>query len=591
MSDPIVIWGAGAIGGSLGAAWLRKGHEVLFVDNVPEHVEAINTTGLRIVGPIFEDTVRARAFLPGDLEGKYDRIFLCVKAQHTEGATRELARNLGDDGYVVSAQNGLNEVAIAGIVGARRTIGCFVNFGADYLEPGVVTYSGRGAVVVGEIDGAETDRIKALHKLMQDFDANAVLTSNILGYLWGKLIYGALLFATAVTNDSIADVLDDAGTRPVQVRLAQEVGRVAAATGIRTEAFNGFDPAAFRPDAPQAAIDGSFADMVAHNRRSAKSHSGIWRDLAIRKRKTEAEAQLGPIVDHARKAGHPDATDRAADRDDRRDRGRQAATGEREPDRTCGSDAVKIGFEGRRAIVTGAGHGFGRAIAHAFAAHGARVHALDINAEGLAETVAQADGQCESAVVDVGDRAAVQAAVAGIEADAGGIDILVNNAGGVRGQVGRPIEEISASDWQTIFDVNLSGTFFMTQAVAPAMKKAGKGRVINISSGAGRGISLTGIQAYASAKAGQIGLTRQLAHELGPFGITVNCIAPGFVLSNPTTVKQWQAMGEDGKQALVANIAMRRLGTVADIANAVMFFASDQAGWITGETLGVDGGK
>ncbi len=303
MSGPIVIWGAGAIGGSLGAAWLRKGREVIFVDNVPEHVEAINRTGLGIVGPIFEETVRAPAFLPADLEGTFDRIFLCVKAQHTEAAARDLMPHLSDDGYVVSAQNGLNEVAIARVVGTRRTIGCFVNFGADYLEPGVVTYSGRGAVVVGELDGAETDRIRDLHELMQEFDADAVLTPDIWGYLWGKLIYGALLFATALTNDSIADVLDDAETRPVLVRLAQEVGRVAAAEGIRTEAFNGFDPAAFRPDASPEAIDRSFADMVAHNRRSAKSHSGIWRDLAIRKRKTEAEPQLGPIVDHARKRG------------------------------------------------------------------------------------------------------------------------------------------------------------------------------------------------------------------------------------------------------------------------------------------------
>ncbi len=303
VSGPIVVWGAGAIGGSLGAAWLRKGHKVIFVDNVPEHVDAINRAGLRIVGPIFEDTLRATALLPDDVKGTFDRIILCVKAQHTEAATRDLAPHLGDAGYVVSAQNGLNEVAIAGIVGADRTIGCFVNFGADYLEPGVVTYSGRGAVVVGELDGSETDRIRALHALMQDFDADAVLTSNIWGYLWGKLIYGALLFGTAVTDDAIADVFEDASTRTVQVRLAQEVGRVAAAEGIATEAFNGFDPAAFRPDAPPDVVDRSFADMISHNRRSAKSHSGIWRDLAVRKRKTEAEAQLGPIVVHAHKLG------------------------------------------------------------------------------------------------------------------------------------------------------------------------------------------------------------------------------------------------------------------------------------------------
>ena len=139
--------------------------------------------------------------------------------------------------------------------------------------------------------------------------------------------------------------------------------------------------------------------------------------------------------------------------------------------------------------------------------------------------------------------------------------------------------------------MNLSGAFFMAQAVAPAMKRQGRGRIINISSGAGRTISLTGIQAYASAKAGQIGLTRQMAHELGPFGITVNCVAPGFVRSNPTTEKQWDAMGAEGQAALIGQIAMRRLGKPDDLAHAVMFFASDLAGWVTGEVLGVDGGK
>lgn len=250
-----------------------------------------------------------------------------------------------------------------------------------------------------------------------------------------------------------------------------------------------------------------------------------------------------------------------------------------------------IGFDGQIAIITGAGHGFGRTIAQGFVARGATVYALDINPEGLVETVRLCGPNCHSAVVDVGNRDAVQGVVAGIETATGRVDILVNNAGGVCGQVGRPIEEISAEDWQAIFNVNLTGTFMMTQAVAPAMKRAKRGRVVNISSGAGRSISLTGIQAYASAKAGQIGLTRQLAHELGAWNITVNCIAPGFVLSNPTTERQYEAMGEDGKARLMAGIALHRLGTPADIAHAVMFFCSDYAGWVTGETLGVDGGK
>jgi 3-oxoacyl-[acyl-carrier protein] reductase len=123
------------------------------------------------------------------------------------------------------------------------------------------------------------------------------------------------------------------------------------------------------------------------------------------------------------------------------------------------------------------------------------------------------------------------------------------------------------------------------------MKRKHWGRIVNISSGAGLGVSLTGIQAYASAKAGQIGLTRQLAHELGPFGITVNNVAPGFVLSNPTTGRQWDAMGAEGQQRLLDTIALKRLGTPQDIANAVMFFCSDAASWVTGQVLSVDGGR
>lgn len=252
---------------------------------------------------------------------------------------------------------------------------------------------------------------------------------------------------------------------------------------------------------------------------------------------------------------------------------------------------MNVAFDNRVAIVTGAAHGFGRAIARAFVDRRAKVHICDINEAGLDETRATCGEACVSHVVDVGDRDAVQAAVFAIEDSAGAVDILINNAGGVRGQVGRPIEEISARDWQTIFDVNLSGAFFMAQAVASGMKKRRYGRIVNISSGAGLGISLTGIQAYAAAKAGQIGLTRQLAHELGPWNITVNNVAPGFVRSNPTTERQWEAMGKDGQERLIQSIALKRLGSAEDIAAMVMFFASDSAGWISGQVISVDGGK
>ena len=248
---------------------------------------------------------------------------------------------------------------------------------------------------------------------------------------------------------------------------------------------------------------------------------------------------------------------------------------------------MNLDFSGRTAIVTGAAHGFGRAISQAFAARGARVWACDVIEEELAETRRLCGEACRTAIVDVCDKKAVERFVA----EAGAVHILVNNAGGVLGQVGRPLEQVTPADWHAIYDVNVTGAFYFAQAVAPGMKAARAGRIINISSGAGLGVSLTGIQAYASAKAAQIGLTRQLAHELGPWGITVNNIAPGFVRSNPTTEKQWESYGAAGQRELLDRIALRRLGTPDDIAWGVLFFASDFAGWITGQVLSIDGGK
>jgi 3-oxoacyl-[acyl-carrier protein] reductase len=254
---------------------------------------------------------------------------------------------------------------------------------------------------------------------------------------------------------------------------------------------------------------------------------------------------------------------------------------------------VEIAFPDKTVIVTGAAHGFGRAIALAFAQRGARVWACDMLEDELQETQALAEaagGRCTARAVDVADRDSVLAFVNEAATD-GQVDILVNNAGGVLGQTGRPLEEVTPAQWQAIYDVNVSAAFWFAQAVAPGMKQAGWGRIINISSGAGLGVSLTGIQAYASAKAAQIGLTRQLAHELGPFGITVNNIAPGFARSNPSSEAQWQSYGADGQAKLLENIAMRRLGSPEDIAHGVLFFASEYAGWITGQVLSIDGGR
>lgn len=252
---------------------------------------------------------------------------------------------------------------------------------------------------------------------------------------------------------------------------------------------------------------------------------------------------------------------------------------------------MNVDFRGRTVLVTGAAHGFGRAIAGAFAARDAHVFVCDVVVEGLQETVDILGDHGHGTVVDVTSRTEVRRWVDQALNRTGRIDVLVNNAGGVLGQVGRPLEQVSEEEWQAIVAVNQTAAFWTSQAVSPVMKEAGGGRIINISSGAGLGVSLTGIQAYASAKAGQIGLTRQLAHELGPFGITVNAIAPGFVLSNDATRRQWESYGHDGQHDLLERIALRRLGTPADIAHAVLFLASEHAGWITGVTLPVDGGK
>ena len=224
---------------------------------------------------------------------------------------------------------------------------------------------------------------------------------------------------------------------------------------------------------------------------------------------------------------------------------------------------------GKTAVVTGTAHGIGTAIAGALRGDGASVHGVD------------------KEEVDLTDAGAVRDFFAGL----GGVDILVNNAGGVVGQVGHPLEHVSEQHWLEVVHANLTTNFLCTRAVIPVMKERRWGRIVNISSAAGLTVSKTGIQAYTSAKAGVIGFTRQMAKELGPFGITVNCIAPGFIRSNPTTERQWESYGEEGQRQLIAGIATRRLGEPEDIANGVQFFASERSGWVTGQVIAIDGGS
>ncbi len=280
------VIGAGAIGGTVAAGLVRDGHDVLLCDSDPEHVAAINADGLRIEGPVEELTVPARAVAPDDLPDGLGAVLLAVKAHHTAAAMEQVAPRLAPDGFVVSLQNGFNEDTIAAAVGRERVVGAFVNFGADVVAPGRILRGNRATFMIGELDGGDTPRVRAL----VDDIADARQTANIHGFLWAKEAYGAILFATAVSDLSIADALAEPRYRPLYLALAREV--LAAATAI-PEPFDGFDP---------ADLEGSIDRLVAFNRGSAKTHSGIYRDLAVRHRKTEVDAMLtvldGPLVRH-----------------------------------------------------------------------------------------------------------------------------------------------------------------------------------------------------------------------------------------------------------------------------------------------------
>jgi 2-dehydropantoate 2-reductase len=290
------VFGAGAIGGTVGAHMVRGGESVLFVDKDPDHVQAMNDKGLTIRGFAETFTVPVEATTPDALPDQLQTVLLACKAPATGEAVRSFSDRLANDGAVVSLQNGLNELTISQIVGTQRTVGAFVNFSADYLEPGLIHFAGRGAFVIGELDGTQTPRLQSLQLALGHW-GQVDLTNNIWGYLWGKQAYGAMLFATALTNDSMADAIH--AHRRVMVSLANEVLAVAAALQVRPLGFDGFDPASIA-SSDASILNASLDQLVAIRRKDEKTHSGVWRDLAVRHRRTEVDAHFLPIVAHAR---------------------------------------------------------------------------------------------------------------------------------------------------------------------------------------------------------------------------------------------------------------------------------------------------
>jgi len=301
----ITIYGAGAIGGITGARLAQAGHDVLLVDKAEDHVAAMNARGLTIDSRAGSVTIPVRAATPAALGGNLALVLLAVKSQDTPAALEVLAPRLAADGTIVSLQNGLNEELIAAAVGEPRTVGCLVNWAADWQAPGRILHGGEGALVLGELDGRRSERVERLAKML-DVVSPTRVSDNILGYTWAKHVYGALLVATALVDAHVYEVVERSpAVQQMLVRLVVENMAVAERAGIRLLAFDEYDPAdyhaAVRGDA--AARERAMGSIAAHYRAATKTKTGIWRDLAVRKRKTEVGALLGATVAKAKGYG------------------------------------------------------------------------------------------------------------------------------------------------------------------------------------------------------------------------------------------------------------------------------------------------
>lgn len=302
--ETILVWGAGAVGGVVAGYLARAGHNVALVDTDPAHVRSIRRDGLSVTGPEGRFTARPEASLPSDVTGRFKTVILAVKADRTGMAARDLAPALAEDGAVVSFQNGLCEVELADVLGPERVIGAFINFGADVVGPGQVAMGSRGSVVLGEIDGTIRPRTRTLLTIMQGFEPDARLSGNIWGYLWGKQAYSSVLKASGLSDRPMAEYLADPRWSGLNGALIRDVMAIARVQGIAVEGFDGFDPAAFETDSPEA-LSRAVLEIAAFWKKSAKTHSSTWRDLGVFRQRTDAAAQLGPVIAAGQRAGIP----------------------------------------------------------------------------------------------------------------------------------------------------------------------------------------------------------------------------------------------------------------------------------------------
>ena len=275
------------------------------VDRDRAHVAAIQAGGLEVAGHA-QLVARVPACEPEAVTGPIETLILAVKTLHTEEALRPLVSRLAPDGWVISMQNGLEEGKIAALVGEARTAAAFLSFGGYYDRPGRVVYSGPGSLKVGELDGRLTSRITALARVLSDFHPTEA-TANIRGHRWGKLLLGTVYFATAMVDEDVVDLLEDAGVRRT---LSGLVGRGAGRRGRARRgraARRRLRPA--EPPRRRERIAGGARDVGRASGvlapQASSTRTGIWRDLAIRKRRTEAGPILGALVAEAERAGRP----------------------------------------------------------------------------------------------------------------------------------------------------------------------------------------------------------------------------------------------------------------------------------------------
>lgn len=298
MSGTAAVWGAGAIGGTVAAWMARAGVDVVLVDREEAHVRAMQRDGLLIDGVREAFRVPVKAATPDEVEGPFDLIFLAVKCMHTEQALESLVPHLSAGGAVVSLQNGLNEQVIARHIGPERTIGCFVNFGADWQEPGHIQHGGEHPIYIGELDGRATDRIEEVRGLLAHF-CETIVTDNIWGYLWSKLSYATVLFGTALVDAPVADIVRRPDWGEALFAVGKEAMSVPRARGIHLERLVDCSPEEYAQNDWRPAMERT----ARHFEGQIKVHTGIWRDIVVRQRPTEVDCQVGVLVREGRVSG------------------------------------------------------------------------------------------------------------------------------------------------------------------------------------------------------------------------------------------------------------------------------------------------